>query len=531
MPKTRWLLARAVTMLTLIAAASGEETKPLTVTVADADTHAPLPCRVYVQSAGDMWYCVRSAATEGSAIEYRKQNNNSIEIHTTVSAHPFVADLPPGAYTLTIERGKEYFSHIQNVDIAAEPVALTVPLKRWIDMAALGWYSGDTHVHRTPAELPNVQLAEDLNVAFPLTYWVTGAFTAPAAGDKNTERTADPNLVIIDPTHAFYTVNTEYELFSVDGEAAHVRGRFHIEPQDAARPRRPPVASIAEAARRQGGILELDKHNWPWSMMLPPVMGVDLYELANNHLWRTDFAFTNFGEPPAPYMKVQTYEKGMTESGWIQFGFENYYALLNCGFWMRPTAGTASGVHPVPLGFGRVYVKLDKVISYDAWMDGLNKGRSFVTTGPMLMVTADGFEAGSVLERALGGDPVHICGTALAAGPLQRIEIVVNGEIARTIEPQNTATKSGAADQPHRREDSHRRHVMDCSAMFRVERRASAIRPYRLVPRQRARPAAVSSQGAGRLPHQSYRGRDQAQPGPAAGTRHAGIRQSPEHVP
>jgi len=30
----------------------------------------------------------------------------------------------------------------------------------------------------------------------------------------------------------------------------------------------PPVGPIADEARRQGGILELDKHNWPWSMML-----------------------------------------------------------------------------------------------------------------------------------------------------------------------------------------------------------------------------------------------------------------------
>ena len=44
--------------------------------------------------------------------------------------------------------------------------------------------------------------------------------------------------------------------------------------------------------------------------------------------------------------------KGFTERGWIDFNFQNYYALLDCGFKMRPTAGTASGVHPVPLGFG-----------------------------------------------------------------------------------------------------------------------------------------------------------------------------------
>ena len=40
-----------------------------------------------------------------------------------------------------------------------------------------------------------------------------------------------------------------------------------------------------------------------------------------------------------------------------------------CGL-LRPTAGTASGVHPVPLGFGRVYVHCPAGFSYEAWVRG-----------------------------------------------------------------------------------------------------------------------------------------------------------------
>ncbi len=63
------------------------------------------------------------------------------------------------------------------------------------------------------------------------------------------------------------------------------------------------------------------------------------------------------GDAPEGW-NIETDADGFTEWGWIEFGFKTYYALLNCGFKMRPTAGTASGVHPVPLGFGRVYVQL-----------------------------------------------------------------------------------------------------------------------------------------------------------------------------
>ena len=67
------------------------------------------------------------------------------------------------------------------------------------------------------------------------------------------------------------------------------------------------------------------------------------------------------------------------ELNWTLYGFQTYYALLNCGLRLQPTAGTANGVHPVPLGFSRVYVHLDEPFSFDAWMRGLAAGRSFVT--------------------------------------------------------------------------------------------------------------------------------------------------------
>jgi hypothetical protein len=148
----------------------------------------------------------------------------------------------------------------------------------------------------------------------------------------------------------------------------------------------PPVKPIAEQVHREGGLLDIDKHNWPWSMMLVPVMKPDLFELANNHHWRTEFAFRTFGEPIPAYMKLPSDQTGFDEKAWTDFGFQNYYALLNCGFRMMPTAGTASGVHPVPLGWGRVYVQCPGGFSLDAWMKGLREGRSFVTTGPLMQV-------------------------------------------------------------------------------------------------------------------------------------------------
>ena len=179
-------------------------------------------------------------------------------------------------------------------------------------------------------------------------------------------------------------------------------------------------------------------------MMLVPVMGVDLYELSNNHVWRTEFGLPDFGEPAADWMQVGRGPRGLTEAGWVEYGFRNYYTLLDCGFRLRPTAGTASGVHPVPLGFGRVYVHVGKDFAYDAWVKGLNEGRSFVTTGPMLLAELDGRDPGAVFRPS--GDGPHgfrLTGRALSAAPLSRIEVIVNGEVAERIKPANRKAGGG----------------------------------------------------------------------------------------
>lgn len=413
--------------------------------VVDADSGARLAARVYVQDAKGGWHFPRSDDAAGSAVAYQKRsgaNARSVEMHTTLSAHPFALDLPPGRYTVTVERGKEYLPLVREVAVSDRPVSVTLRLRRWADMARRSWYSGETHVHRALDELPNVVLAEDLNVALPLLHWVTEAFEPPRSTRGAPAPKVEPRVIEVDRTHVIYPRNTEYEIFTV-GKKAHTLGAFFILNHRTVFDRGvPPVRPVVAQARREGGLIELDKHNWPWSMALVPLIKPDLFELANNHVWRTEFGFATFGEPAPAYMKVERDARGFTERGWIDYGFQNYYALLNCGYRLRPTAGTASGVHPVPLGFGRVYVHCPEGFSYAAWMKGLDAGRSFVTTGPMLLVEVNGQPAGHTFKQAKAG-AYTVKGVAESAVPLSRIEIVVNGEVARTLRPANRRAKGG----------------------------------------------------------------------------------------
>jgi len=421
--------------------------------IVDAVSGGRIAARLYVKSESEPpekgtadkgpWFFARSASTDGSAVIYRVQRSaESIEAHTTLSPDHFIVDLPAGRYTLTAECGKEYQTAKISVEIGKKPTTVSLRLRRWIDMNALGWYSGETHVHRQVDVLPNLMLAEHLNVALPLTYWVTSSGTPPSQGDKNSPA-IKPELIRVDATHVIYPMNTEYEIFRVKGQRHTLGAIFAINHKSVFTQGVPPVGEIARQTHQQGGLLELDKHNWPWSMMLVPVMKVDLYELTNNHMWRAPFFFRQFGTAPPAYMRIEQDEGGMTERGWIDFTFQNYYALLNCGFRLRPTAGTASGVHPVPLGFGRVYVHLPDGFSYAKWMEGLNQGRTFVTTGPMMEVTVADHPPGSTLTATAQAE-YRLSGWIRSAAPLTTIEVVSEGVVIRTITPQNRQTVSTA---------------------------------------------------------------------------------------
>ncbi len=411
--------------------------------VRDADGGQLLPCRLYVRNLEqDTWHFARSTAVAGTAVEYRKRTGqtSSIEHHVTLSADPFQLDLPPGRYLIRAERGKEYQPAEAEIVVEADSARQDVPLElqHLVDMNSLGWFSGDTHVHRELSDLPNLMLAEDLNVALPLTHWVRDSSEVPAASGPE----QSPQLIQVDDRHVIWPVNTEYEIFSIERKR-HTQGAVFVlnHRQPLTQPA-PPVTPITAAARQQGALLDLDKHSWAWSMMIIPLMQVDLFELSNNHNWRTTFGFPQWTLENAPdWPEVERDERGFTELGWTEFGMQTYYAVLNCGYRMRVSGGTGSGVHPVPLGHGRVYVHTGKQFSYERWIEGLNRGNSFVTTGPLAELRFNEQLPGTVWNTSEQKNSVSVSGQIWSRHPLKSLELIHNG---RTIQQQRPAMQKVA---------------------------------------------------------------------------------------
>jgi hypothetical protein len=126
---------------------------------------------------------------------------------------------------------------------------------------------------------------------------------------------------------------------------------------------------------------------------------------------------------------------------WTQ---EIYYHVLNCGLQLPPSAGSASGVLPNPLGYDRVYVHCGDDFSYQKWWDGLKAGRSFVTNGPLLLVKANGHLPGHVFTAGEGEKlQIEIDVSLAGRDNLPAIEIIKNGQLERSV-PVGGPSKTGS---------------------------------------------------------------------------------------
>jgi peptidoglycan/xylan/chitin deacetylase (PgdA/CDA1 family) len=415
--------------------------------ILDAQSGKPIACRLSIQDRNGFWYFPDSASTNGTALPYQVRNwinTNALEMHSTLSAHPFEVELPHGHYIFTAERGKEYFPETREVTVGQQTMDLKIHLRRWIDMASRGWFGGDTHVHRKPAELPNAMQAEDLNAAFPMVYWTTEVGVPPNRSNRNLKGDFAGAPVEVDSTHVYYPRNTEYEIFTTDKRSHTLGALLAINHKTVFDLPALPISRVAERAHAEGALLDLEKHNWPWSVALVPLVRPDLFELANNHHWETEFSITNWAVPAPAWMRIGTGSDN--ERQWTLYGFLTYYALLDCGFRLSPAAGTANGVHPVPLGFSRVYVHLPRGFSYETWINGLKAGRSFVTTGPMLFATVNSEDPGYTFKRPArrAKQRYTVKGAVVSAEPVDKIELIVNGQVVRTAHPNSRRERPGA---------------------------------------------------------------------------------------
>jgi hypothetical protein len=386
----------------------------LLVTIVDHATGRNVYARCYLTDAtGHLW-------TPSGAITYVKPPEQDF-----IALGNFKIELPLGTYTLRVERGTEYRPHEHQIEISAgEIVQEKVELSRWVNMNVRGWYSGDLHNHRDWQDMPQILSSEDLNLAPTITNWVRASrpiSLKPPDGQ--------PSIRLVDATHAYSIYDTEIERNAPGPGAIDLLGlKKAIEFQGDGLA--PPNTRFTEAAHEQGGYVDAEKITWRDGAALVALGQVDFAGLVYN-------SFSPYGVELGAGKIPQDKPEYNTPGGLMYWAMDVYYRLLNCGFKLPVSAGTASGVKPTPLGYDRVYVHLPGKFSYQEWFRELKAGRSFATNGPMLFLTVNGQEPGNTIQFPPDAGKtvrqVKVHAEVHSLGVLDRLEILWKGKVIKSI--------------------------------------------------------------------------------------------------
>src|SRR5690606_36741025 len=102
-------------------------------------------------------------------------------------------------------------------------------------------------------------LAEDLNVTFPLSYWVTESDVAPADSARSATDAPPAELIKLDDTHVIWPRNTEYEIFSVGGKRHTLGAVIILNHRSPLAVGAPPWQPIVNQARGEGALIDIEK--------------------------------------------------------------------------------------------------------------------------------------------------------------------------------------------------------------------------------------------------------------------------------
>ena len=88
---------------------------------------------------------------------------------------------------------------------------------------------------------------------------------------------------------------------------------------------------------------------------------------------------------------------------------EPLYKAWNCGYKVVASAGEdafPNFYRSYILGSNRVYVRSGAKLDYDKWMADFRAGKSFVTSGPLVLLKVNGREPGDEIRLPAGADGV-----------------------------------------------------------------------------------------------------------------------------
>jgi hypothetical protein len=296
--------------------------------------------------------------------------------------------LPHGQFTVEYNRGPESFTRTQSLNVDGKSETASFKMERWIDPAAMGWWSGDHHIHAAgcahyvkPTEGVHAEdmirhcVGEDLKIGANLTWGPCFDYQKQffcGAVDK--------------VSHYPYLLRYDIE---VSGFGSHQSGHLvllrlkdQMYPGGDSKNHWPTLGlNTLRWAKKQGAVVGPAHSGWGLavkgntlpSFEVPPFDGIG----ANEYI--VDVTHEVPGPDGKPVPAVDFISTVDTPYVWE---VNIWYHTLNAGYRTRISGETDFPcIYGEKVGLGRSYVKIDGELTYDGWCEGIRLGRNYVSDG------------------------------------------------------------------------------------------------------------------------------------------------------
>jgi putative membrane-bound dehydrogenase-like protein len=322
-------------------------------------------------------------------------------------------EVPPGAVRVEVWKGLEYKPQVLTAKVAAgKTQSLDIKLSNEVALSKSGYFPGDSHLHFRRQTDADDQAILDLMEAEDVRFGSILAYNEPAG----------PYAGIMETLGA-----PQFRGLGTASERS--RGDFHIFSGQEYRSsyghlnlylRKDLVLSNKRANANDG-----------------PLYGM----LARETREQGGFAFYCHGgyAQTMPYATIyaDAIQGNVDGVELLQFGIyrelglADWYRLLNIGY-RFPCLGASDYPACRWLADCRTYVRIPGPQNMKTWFQGAAAGRSFVTTGPLVLLEVDGRPPGERIEMA--GPGPHSVTVRLRVrsevAPVSDVNLIVNGKVA-----------------------------------------------------------------------------------------------------
>jgi putative membrane-bound dehydrogenase-like protein len=395
----------------------------LKVTVRDAQTGEPTFCRVNVIGADGNFYYPKQNYLTPYALTGRwpKTGLGNRDGKAPIrylgrffySWGNFEVEVPPGSVRVEVWKGLEHMPRAATVEAAAgKTQSIEIKLANDVALSKSGYFPGDSHLHFRRQTDADDQTILDLMEAEDVRFGSILAYNEPAGPYAGIMETlAAPQFRGLGAAsersrgdfHIFsgQEYRSSYGHLNLYFRKDLVLGNKRVNANDG-----PLYGLLARETRDQGGFAFYCHGGYAESMPYATIYAdaiqgnVDGVELLQFGIYR-------------------------------ELGLADWYRLLNIGY-RFPCLGASDYPACRWLADCRTYVRMPGPQNMKAWFEGASAGRSFVTTGPLLLLEVDGKPPGERIDVAGPGPHAVTARIRVRSevAPVGDVNLIVNGKIA-----------------------------------------------------------------------------------------------------